>query len=95
MDQTAGAKKRGRSNSKKPAKKASSSSKKPAKKASSSSKKPAKKAGKKKLTGFMKFLSEKREQLKKSYPGAAVQEIAKKAGALWRALTDSEKKRYK
>jgi len=56
--------------------------------------KKTKTTGKKKLTGFMKFLSEKRDEIKKMMPTAKVHEVAKKGGEMWRKLTDSEKKKY-
>lgn len=51
--------------------------------------------GKKKLNGFMKFLSEKRNEIKKMMPNAKVHEVAKKAGEMWRKLSDNDKKKYK
>lgn len=51
--------------------------------------------GKKKLNGFMKFLSEKRNEIKKMMPTAKVHEVAKKAGEMWRKLSDNDKKKYK
>jgi len=52
--------------------------------------------GKKKLTGFFAFLGEKREEIKKMLPkDAGVKDIGKKAGELWRSLTESDKKKYK
>ena len=63
---------------------------------SAGAKKAAKKTtGKKKLNGFMKFLSEKREDIKKMMPNAKVHEVAKKAGEMWRKLSENDKKKYK
>jgi hypothetical protein len=64
--------------------------------------KPAKKAKKekkekkpRKLNAYMVFAMEVRESVKKNHPTASIIDIAKKIGALWRALSDSEKAKYK
>ena len=70
--------------------------------------KPAKKAKKEKkekkenkdkpkrpLNAYMVFAMEVRESVKKNNPTASIIEIAKKIGALWRAMSDSEKAKYK
>lgn len=43
-------------------------------------------------TGYMMFANEKRSSVVE--PGLKVTEVAKKLGALWRALSDEEKKKY-
>jgi hypothetical protein len=43
----------------------------------------------------MVFAMEVRESVKKNNPTAGITDIAKKIGALWRALSDSEKAKYK
>jgi len=54
------------------------------------------KGGAKKLKGFFKFLDEKRPEIKKSLgKNADVKNVAKKAGEMWRALSESEKNKYK
>jgi len=67
---------------------------KPAKKA-----KPAKKEKKekkpRKLNAYMVFAMEVRESVKKNHPTASIIEIAKKIGEKWRAMSDSEKAKYK
>jgi hypothetical protein len=67
---------------------------KPAKKA-----KPAKKEKKekkpRKLNAYMVFAMEVRESVKKNNPTASIIEIAKKIGEKWRAMSDSEKAKYK
>lgn len=67
---------------------------KPAKKA-----KPAKKEKKekkpRKLNAYMVFAIEVRESVKKNNPTASIIEIAKKIGEKWRAMSDSEKAKYK
>jgi len=89
MEQSAGAKKTTKKSTKKAAPKKAAPKKAAPKKAS-----PKKTTGKRKLTGFMKFLSEKRDEIKKMMPTAKVHEVAKKGGEMWRKLTDSEKKKY-
>ena len=67
---------------------------KPAKKEKSAKKeKPAKKP--RKLNAYMVFAMEVRESVKKNHPTASIIDIAKKIGALWRAMSDSEKAKYK
>jgi len=90
MEQVAGAKKTTKKTTKKAAPKKAAPKKNAPKKTA-----PKKKTtGKRKLTGFMKFLSEKRDEIKKMMPTAKVHEVAKKGGEMWRKLTDSEKKKY-
>ena len=48
-----------------------------------------------KLNAYMVFAMEVRESVKKNHPTASIIDIAKKIGALWRALSDSEKAKYK
>jgi hypothetical protein len=48
-----------------------------------------------KLNAYMVFAMEVRESVKKNNPTASIIDIAKKIGALWRALSDSEKQKYK
>ena len=50
---------------------------------------------KKSLSGFMLFSQENRERVKAECPGLSFGEIGKELGALWRALTDAEKLKYK
>jgi structure-specific recognition protein 1 len=50
--------------------------------------------GKKKLSGFMKFSKEERPNIMKENPGIEFTQVGKKLGEKWRALSDSEKKRY-
>jgi len=57
--------------------------------------KPVKEKKPRKLNAFMLFAKEKRESVKKNHPTAKVTEIAKKLGELWRALSNSEKQKYK
>lgn len=96
MEQTAGAKKATKKAAPKKAAPKKAAPKKAAPKKAAPKKTTTKKTtGKRKLTGFMKFLSEKREDIKKAMPTAKVHEVAKKAGEMWRKLTDSEKGKYK
>jgi len=64
--------------------------------------KPAKKDKKekkekkpRKLNAYMVFAMEVRESVKKNNPTASIIEIAKKIGEKWRAMSDSEKAKYK
>ena len=50
--------------------------------------------GKKKLSGFMKFSKQERASVLKENPGIEFAGVGKKLGEKWRALSDSEKKRY-
>lgn len=73
------------------------------KKARTVSEKPRKPRGSKKkkvkdetmpkrpMSAYFLWLNESREQIKKDNPGAAITEISKKAGELWRALEDKTK----
>ena len=71
----------------------------------SKNEKPIKKAKKEKkekkdkpkrpLNAYMVFAMEVRESVKKNNPTASIIDIAKKIGALWRAMSDSEKAKYK
>jgi hypothetical protein len=76
-------------NNKKPA-----NNEKPAKKAKKE-KKEKKEKKPRKLNAYMVFAMEVRESVKKNHPTASIIDIAKKIGALWRALSDSEKAKYK
>jgi len=58
-------------------------------------KKDTKEKKPRKLNAYMVFAMEKRESVKKNNPTAKVTEIAKKLGEMWRALSDSEKQKYK
>ena len=49
---------------------------------------------KKPLSGFMKFCKEKRPEVIDKYPGIKFQNIGKRLGEEWRALSEAEKKRY-
>lgn len=62
-------------------------SKKPAKAASTGSKG-------KKVSGFMKFSKEKREQVKEDNPGITFGQIGKKLGEMWRELDSDAKAKY-
>lgn len=48
-----------------------------------------------KLNAYMVFAMEVRESVKKNNPTASIIDIAKKIGEKWRALSDSEKEKYK
>jgi hypothetical protein len=71
----------------------------------SKNEKPIKKAKKEKkekkdkpkrpLNAYMVFAMEVRESVKKNNPTASIIDIAKKIGTLWRAMSDSEKAKYK
>lgn len=50
--------------------------------------------GKRKLNPYFKFLKDKRAEVVKKYPKASVVEIAKKLGAMYRALSPAEKAKY-
>ena len=57
----------------------------------SSKKKKAKKdpnAPKKPLTPYMLWLQETRPSLKKKYPGLSIIELSKKAGEVWKGISD-------
>ena len=70
---------------------------KPAKKAKTTKKEKKEKKEKKprKLNAYMVFAMEVRESVKKNHPTASITEIAKKIGEKWRAMSDSEKAKYK
>jgi hypothetical protein len=74
-----------------------SKNEKPAKKAKKEKKdkKDKKDKPKRPLNAYMVFAMEVRESVKKNNPTAGITDIAKKIGALWRALSDSEKAKYK
>ncbi len=67
---------------------------KPAKKAKKE-KKEKKEKKPRKLNAYMVFAMEVRESVKKNNPTASIIEIAKKIGEKWRAMSDSEKAKYK
>jgi hypothetical protein len=67
---------------------------KPAKK-QKKEKKEKKEKKPRKLNAYMVFAMEVRESVKKNNPTASIIEIAKKIGEKWRALSDSEKEKYK
>jgi len=67
---------------------------KPAKKAKKE-KKEKKEKKPRKLNAYMVFAIEVRESVKKNNPTASIIEIAKKIGEKWRAMSDSEKAKYK
>ena len=50
---------------------------------------------KKPLSGFMLFLSQNREGIKKENPDIKVTEVGKKAGEMWGKLSDKEKAKFK
>jgi hypothetical protein len=64
-----------------------------AKKANANANKKEKKP--RKLNAYMVFAMEVRESVKKNHPTASIIDIAKKIGEKWRALSDSEKAKYK
>lgn len=45
-------------------------------------------------TAFFVFMGEKRGEVKAAHPDASVKVIASELGAMWRALTDDQKKAY-
>lgn len=47
-------------------------------------------APKRPTTAFMIWLSENREKIKKDHPGSSVTDIAKRAGELWKEITDKK-----
>jgi protoporphyrinogen oxidase len=69
----------------------------PSKKAKKGKKEKKEKKDKPKrpLNAYMVFAMEVRESVKKNHPTASITEIAKKIGEKWRALSDSEKAKYK
>jgi Mg-chelatase subunit ChlI len=77
--------------------KTNSKNEKPAKKEKKEKKekKDAKEKKPRKLNAYMVFAIEVRESVKKNHPTASIIEIAKKIGEKWRALSDSEKAKYK
>ena len=74
-----------------------SKNEKPIKKAKKEKKEKKEKKDKPKrpLNAYMVFAMEVRESVKKNNPTASIIDIAKKIGALWRAMSDSEKAKYK
>merc|ERR1719456_263890 len=52
-------------------------------------------APKKALSAYFMFLADKRETMKAEYPTLKITELGKKAGELWKALTEEEKAVYK
>lgn len=46
------------------------------------------------LSSYMRFVNEKRSEIKEDNPGCGIGEVAKIAGKMWKALEDSEKKVY-
>ena len=74
-----------------------SKNEKPIKKAKKEKKEKKEKKDKPKrpLNAYMVFAMEVRESVKKNNPTASITDIAKKIGALWRAMSDSEKAKYK
>lgn len=58
-------------------------------------KKDTKEKKPRKLNAYMVFAMEVRESVKKNNPTASIIEIAKKIGEKWRAMSDSEKEKYK
>jgi hypothetical protein len=75
-------------------KKAKSTSPKKTKR-SASPKKAKKSKGKRPLNPYMKFVKATRASVVKANPKAAITEIAKKLGQMWRKMTDGEKAKYK
>jgi len=45
-------------------------------------------APKKPLSAYMLWLQETRPSLKKKYPGASITELSKRAGEVWKGITD-------
>jgi Mg-chelatase subunit ChlI len=81
--------KKNNTNNEKPANKEKSSKKEKPSKKDKKEKKP------RKLNAYMVFAMEVRESVKKNHPTASIIEIAKKIGEKWRAMSDSEKAKYK
>lgn len=77
--------------------KMNSNNEKPAKKQKKEKKekKDTKEKKPRKLNAYMVFAMEVRESVKKNHPTASITEIAKKIGEKWRAMSDSEKEKYK
>jgi len=46
------------------------------------------------LNPYMKFVKATRASVVKAHPKLSVTEIAKKLGAMWRAMSDAEKKKF-
>jgi hypothetical protein len=53
------------------------------------------KSGRKRASPYFLFQGEKREEVAAKNPDLRVTEIAKEIGKMWKALSDSEKQRYK
>jgi hypothetical protein len=51
-------------------------------------------APKKPMGAYMWFCKDKREDVKKAHPEWGVADIGKELGALWKKVTDKEKKKY-
>jgi hypothetical protein len=51
--------------------------------------------GKRKMNPFMKFAKQERPKIMASMPGAAIPAIGKELGKRWRALSESEKTRFR
>jgi len=51
-------------------------------------------APKKPLSGYMRFVAEKRQEFATTHPDLKITEISSKAGELWKAMIDSEKDVY-
>ena len=49
-------------------------------------------APKKPLSGYMLWLQDNREGIKRKNPGISVTEVSKKAGVMWKALASIDKK---
>ncbi len=50
--------------------------------------------GKRKLSGYMKFVKAKRSEVVKANPKFTFGQIGKKLGEMWRALSAAEKAKY-
>ena len=51
-------------------------------------------APKKPMSGYMIWLNESRESIKKEYPGISITELSKKAGEKWKELGDKTVRCY-
>ena len=50
--------------------------------------------GKRELSGYMKFCKAMRPEILKQNPGIEFKDVGKRLGEKWRAMSDSEQKKY-
>jgi hypothetical protein len=50
--------------------------------------------GKRELSGYMKFCKAMRPEILKENPGIEFKDVGKRLGEKWRAMSDSEQKKY-